>query len=471
MRPTGTALVAAAAALTLTAGATTAVLLPQPAPRRVVVPVREALPPPPPPPSRAPLLPAGTGGEDAPVPSAAALAALADASAADPALGGRLAVSVVDVAERRPVLERAADVLLTPASTAKIVTAVAALTTLAPTVRLTTRVVAGSTPGEVVLVGGGDTTLARDAASQRSPQDARLDVLADQALAALGPTPVTRVVVDDTLYPGPSTGPGWLPGYVAEGSVAPVDALSVDGGRVRADQPGRVPDPGMAAGALVAVRLARGGPAVPVARGRAPQGAAVLAQVQSPPVGQLVERMLTTSDNDLAETLARQVALALGRRADFDGVAAALAQATAPVLASLGVRGEAVRLVDGSGLSRDDAVAPGAFSRLLAGLLADPRPEQQARLGPLLGGLPVAGFDGTLADRFRRGPQVAGAGAVRAKTGTLRGVSSLAGVVRTRDGRLLSFAVMSDGVPDGGVLAAEQALDRFAAGLAACGCR
>lgn len=471
MRPSRTAVVAVAAALTLGAGSATAVLLPARQPPRVIIPVREPLPVPPPPPSRAPLLPAGTRGEAAPVPSANGVAALADLAAADPVLGGRLGVSVVDVAARRAVYERAADLLVPAASTAKIITAIAALTTLSPDVRLRTRVVAGAAVGEVVVVGGGDTTLARDRAAQRSPQDARLDVLADQVLAALGGTAVTRVVVDDSLYSGPSLGPGWQPGYVAEGSVAPVQALAVDGGRLRFDAPGRSADPALAAGAALADRLARGGPPPTVVRGRAPQGAALLGQVQGPPLDQLVERMLRTSDNDLAESLARQVALALGQPASFAGVAVALERACSPVLTPLGISGQAVRLVDGSGLSRDDAVAPGALTRLLAGVLADPKPELRARLAPLLTGLPVAGFDGTLAARYRRGPEAVGAGAVRAKTGTLRGVSSLAGVVRTRDGRLLAFAVTSDGVPDGGAPAAEAALDRFAAGLAGCGCR
>ena len=56
-----------------------------------------------------------------------------------------------------------------PASTAKLLTAVAALTTLDPSDTLETTVVAGATPGEVVLVGGGDPTLSRTAPSQTYP--------------------------------------------------------------------------------------------------------------------------------------------------------------------------------------------------------------------------------------------------------------------------------------------------------------
>jgi D-alanyl-D-alanine carboxypeptidase/D-alanyl-D-alanine-endopeptidase (penicillin-binding protein 4) len=137
------------------------------------------------------------------------------------------------------------------------------------------------------------------------------------------------------------------------------------------------------------------------------------------------------------------------------------------VLEPLGVRADAVRLVDGSGLSRDNALAPGALTRLLAGLTTG----EPGELSPLLTGLPVAGFDGTLTGRYRTGPQVAGAGVVRAKTGTLRGVSTLAGVARTADGRLLAFSLAADAVPQGAILSAQAALDRLAASLAQCGCR
>jgi serine-type D-Ala-D-Ala carboxypeptidase/endopeptidase (penicillin-binding protein 4) len=465
----GRALVGALLAGTLVAGATTAAVLRDdgPAGPAPVVDTRVPLPDPPLAPERPPLLPPAATGDDGREPTAAALAALVDGALADPALGGRLAVSVVDVGAREVLYERDAAALLLPASTAKIVTAVAALTTLDNDRRLRTRVLAGAAPGEVVLVGAGDTTLASDADARRSAQDAQLDVLAAQTLLAVGDVPVTRLLVDDTLYVGPQLGPGWQPNYVPEGNVAPVSALSVDGGRVRVGRPARVADPALAAGRAFAALLARGGPEPAVQRGVAPQGSAELAAVESPPVSALVERMLVTSDNDLAESLARQVAIAEGEPAGFEGVARALSSASGRVLEPLGVRGDAVRLVDGSGLSRDNALAPGALTRLLAGVTTG----EPGELSPLLTGLPVAGFDGTLSNRYRQDPEVVGAGVVRAKTGTLRGVSTLSGVVRTVEGRLLAFALAADAVPQGGTRAAERVLDRLAASFAQCGCR
>ncbi|HEX5497307.1 MAG TPA: D-alanyl-D-alanine carboxypeptidase, partial [Mycobacteriales bacterium] len=91
-------------------------------------------------------------------------------------------------------------------------------------------------------------------------------------------------------------------------------------------------------------------------------------------------------------------------------------------------------------------------------------------LHALFPGLPVAGYDGTLSGRYRTGPAAASAGMVRAKTGTLDGVSTLSGVVQDADGRMLVFAFMADRVPLGGTLDAEAGLDELAAALGRCGC-
>ena len=413
-------------------------------------------------PVRAALLPAAPDGVR---PSEPGLQAAVAQALTDPALGGHLAVSVLDADSGDVLHEQAADVPLLPASTAKIATAAAALTALPPDLRLRTRVLAGGAPGEVVLVGGGDPTLAGPRTKVRYPQPARLADLAAQVRAGLGATAVTRVVVDDSLYSGERLAPGWKPAYVTEGAVAPVTALMVDGGRVRSGRAPRSTEPALAAGEAFA-GLLQPGARVAVVRGRAPQGAAQLGEVTSAPVPQLVERMLIASDNDLAEALARQVALARGRPASFGGASQALGDVLGGLLEPIGVDRDAVRLVDGSGLSRSDRLEPAALTRLLARAASGDEP----RLAPLLAGLPVAGFDGTLGPRYRTGPAVPAAGVVRAKTGTLNGVSALAGVLRTADGRLLVFDVTADRVPLGSNRRAERALDALAARWAACGC-
>lgn len=394
-------------------------------------------------PERTPLLPpAPTGAVTGPGLRKALARVLADR-----ALGGRVSLAVVgpDGATR---LDQLGSRSVTPASTAKIATAVAALTVLEPEHRLTTSVFAGERPGEVVLVGGGDPTLGGAHAARGYPGGASLRDL------ARGLTGVTRVLVDDGLYVGPRLGPGWKPSYVTTGNVAPVSALEVDEGRQGKAGP-RVQDPALEAGRQLAQLLHV---KAPVVRGTYRRSADPIVTVQSPTVSQLVEEMLTRSDNDLAEALGRQVALVSKQPASFAGAAAA----TRAALATVGATG--IDLRDSSGLSPLDRVQPLGLATLLAKAAASPT------YTAVLSGLPVAGFDGTLARRYRKAPMSGAAGVVRAKTGTLNGVSALAGLVTTRTGGVLAFDITADGVPLGGTLAAEVALDRVAAALASCGC-
>jgi D-alanyl-D-alanine carboxypeptidase/D-alanyl-D-alanine-endopeptidase (penicillin-binding protein 4) len=462
VRARRTTVIAATAAAVLVAGTSAAVVLRDDVAK--VLPLAS----PSPEVSRGPLI--GAGPSSAAPPSATGVARALAAGLKDTSLGGHVAISVLDAETGRPVLETSAREVVLPASTAKIATAVAALTALPADLRLTTRVVAGASPGDVVLVGGGDPTLAGPFTRPGYPRPARIADLAAKVRVALAGAPVRRVVVDDTLYAGPLLGPGWRPAYVTSGDVAPVMALMVDGGRTALPPlvgPSRAPrhsDPSLAAGRSLAALL--GVPKAVVVRGRATADARALAEVTSPRVPQLVEAMLTRSDNDLAEALVRQIAIAKRQPATFSGGAAALQGVLADVLVQVGTTPGAVRLVDGSGLSRLDRVQPGALTRLLAAVAGADR----ERLFPVLSGLPVAGFDGTLERRYRKGPALPAAGVVRAKTGTLNGVSALAGLVRTKDGRLLAFDFTADSVPLSSALASQTALDRLAAALAGCGC-
>ncbi|MGH8894804.1 MAG: D-alanyl-D-alanine carboxypeptidase/D-alanyl-D-alanine endopeptidase [Actinomycetes bacterium] len=379
-------------------------------------------------------------------------------------LGPERGALVVDVASGATLLDVAGTVPRTPASLAKLATGAAALTVLDPVGRLRTRVVAGAAPGEVVLVGAGDTTLtSRRSLQRRDPVRASLAGLADATAAALvadGTNSVT-LRVDDSLFAGPAVSPDWRAGYVGSGVVSPVGALSVDAGRIRPASDVREPDPALAAGRDMARMLARRGVTVSgdVARGVAPAGARELSSVSSGTVAELVELMLTSSDNDLAESLLRLVAVQRGRPGTFaDGTAAVTG-----VLTELGVPTDGMVLLDGSGLARGSSVAPAT----LAGLLVLASDGSTPRLGHLVTGLPVAGFSGTLSQRFAADRAGDAAGLVRAKTGTLTGVSTLAGVTSVA-GRPVVFVVMADQVP-GSTLVARSALDRFAATLAGAG--
>ncbi|HSV67774.1 MAG TPA: D-alanyl-D-alanine carboxypeptidase/D-alanyl-D-alanine-endopeptidase [Mycobacteriales bacterium] len=401
---------------------------------------------------------AALNGADAGIPATpAGLAKALAARLRDRRLGPAVAAEVLDLATGEVLYDRGGSRLVVPASTTKITTAAAVLAAFPADHRFATRVVAGTTPGEVVLVGGGDLTLS-DAPPGRSTWYAGAARLADLAAAVRAKgVRVSRVTIDGSLFTGPRLAPGWDPLDVAGGYTTPITAVMLDAGR-RPGMLARSMQPDLDAGRAFGAAL--GVPKVPVRRGPAAATGQVLAEVRSAPLARIVEQALLASDNVLAEMLARQVALSTGQPASFAGAAAAVRS----VLAGYGVPAAGLKLVDGSGLSRADRLSPDVLLAVLRAAASD----RGTRLRPLFAALPVAGYDGTLDNRYRSGVTTAGAGDVRAKTGTLAGVSSLAGLVRTADGRLLAFAFLADRVPS--VRAAEAAWDVAASTLARCGC-
>ena len=379
------------------------------------------------------------------------LAPLLDVSA----LGGSHTAAVVDVTTGKRLYGTDAGKALTPASTTKIATAVAALSALGPDHRFTTRTALEPDTGELVLAGGGDPTLT---AHPKAEGWASLRTLAADTAAALKKRGIHKITLsyDTTLYSGPALHP-----IGVNDNLAPVSALIVDEGRTDDSAGGpapRVSDPaadaaGKFAGFLRDAGIRTTSPGPSKATGRA----TTLATVSSPPLTALVERMLTNSDNDIAEALARQTALASGEQADFDGGARAIGTQ----LGKLGLPMSGASFHDGSGLNRDDRLT----ADLLTALLLKAGDPARPGLRPVLTGLPVAGFTGTLSGRYTDGA----AGVVRAKTGTLTGVNTLAGTVVDQDGHLLVFAFLASGTTD--PQEAQTALDKAATALAGCGCQ
>jgi serine-type D-Ala-D-Ala carboxypeptidase/endopeptidase (penicillin-binding protein 4) len=404
-----------------------------------------------------PAAPATTVG---PAPSAAGVERALSPALADPRLGGRLLAEVADGRSGSVLLDQQGDQPAAPASTAKLATAAALLAVRAGTDRITTRVVAGAAPGTIVLVGGGDPTLSAAAPGQASayPDAARISDLAPAVRQRT--LTVRSIVVDDSLFTGPTVSPDWQPLDVPSSYAAPITALTVDGGRATPTAVVRSRRPDLAAGRALASAL--GVPSAAVVLGTAPPRAPQLAEVRSAPIAELLQQMLQQSDNVLAETLARQVALAEHQPPSLPGAVAAVRS----VLRGLGVDiGDG--LLDASGLAESDRISPAA----LVGVLHLTTSAQHPRLAALVDALPVAGWEGTLASRYLHG--AAGAGVVRAKTGTLTSVSTLAGLIQDRDGRLLLFALVADevGAKPANTVAAESALDAVASALANCGCR
>jgi D-alanyl-D-alanine carboxypeptidase/D-alanyl-D-alanine-endopeptidase (penicillin-binding protein 4) len=405
-----------------------------------------------------------------------ALARLLGASS----LGSHVGAVVTDLSTGQVLMARLGTSGFAPASTAKLAVATAALDVLGPGARFTTKVVTGPTPSSLVLVGGGDPTLAagRPPASDY-PQPTSLAALAAQTARALRAKGIhtVRLSYDASLFTGPGMAPGWPNAYVTTGNVTPIESLEVDQGRLTAsgapqdlDDPGnfrpRTFTPAADAASVFASLLSTQGISVRGAAGQAVAGrhAATVAEVSSPPLTEIVYQMLTESNNVIAENLARHVAIATGRPASFSGAAAA----EIAVLRRLGVRGT-IKLEDASGLSPQDRISPDTLVQLVR---MDAGPGQP-NLRPVITGLPVGGFSGTLAPGGSVFPDVgqAGLGLVRAKTGNLETVVSLAGIAQAKDGQLFAFAFMADRLPKTGLDAGASDLTRLATSLAACGCR
>ncbi|WP_329265547.1 D-alanyl-D-alanine carboxypeptidase/D-alanyl-D-alanine-endopeptidase [Streptomyces sp. NBC_01478] len=389
-------------------------------------------------------------------PTGTALADVLNPLLGNSALGTRHTAAVVDVSTGKRLYGVGADDALTPASTTKIATAVAALSALGADHRFTTRTALEPDTKELVLVGGGDPTLT---AHKDADGWAGLRTLADSTATALKKRGTRAVTLsyDKTLYSGSELHP-----IGVNENLAPVSALMADEGRTDDSSSGpvrRVTDPAADAAEKFAgfleergIKTTSPGPSKATAR------ADTLATVSSPALSDIVERMLTNSDNDIAEALARQTAVATGKRADFEGGAAAIAAQLAKL--RLPVKGAAFN--DGSGLDRADRLT----ADLLTALLVKAGDPAHPELRPVLTGLPIAGFTGTLTTRYT--DATGAAGVVRAKTGTLTGVNTLAGTVVDKDGQLLAFAFLASDTTN--ALEAQAALDHTATALAACGC-
>lgn len=381
----------------------------------------------------------------------------------DPALGPHVVAGVAALDGSPEVLAGARDAAI-PASTTKLLTSVAALEALGPDRRFATRVVSPRR-GRVTLVGGGDPLLERapSDAEVGEPPRADLRTLAQRTADGLRADGVRRVELsyDASLFSGPTTSPTWEDDYLTSGVVSPISALWADRG-VRPDGI-RASDPALEAGRAFAAALREAGVRVTGAvRSRpAPDGADEVARVVGMPVDLLVEHLVETSDNEVAEVLAHQV----GLEVEGEGYFAAGARAVTATLRDLGVDLADSRLNDGSGLSRDNRLTATALLDTLAVAGRPGRPELRA----VLTGLPVAGFTGSLQFRFDTVDPVA-LGTARGKTGTLTGVSGLAGVVVAADGTVLLYSVVADRIPLDRTAFAIRAIERAVTNLAACTC-
>ena len=173
----------------------------------------------------------------------------------------------------------------------------------------------------------------------------------------------------------------------------------------------------------------------PPSDGAAPAGAAVLGSVQSAPMSDVVKEMLSTSDNNTAELVVKELGFTKGGAGTRDAGIAVMTS----TLTGAGLPMTGVVIADGSGLSNDDRATCGLFVGLLA---------RHSPTDPFGAGLPVAGVSGTLEDIFTDSPL---AGKLVAKTGTLGNapynmdppaVKTLSGYVPLDGGGAIEFSLL-----------------------------
>ncbi len=305
-----------------------------------------------------------------------------------------------------------------PASVQKLYTSVATLRRLGAAGTLSTSVLAETAPdgagvvaGDLYLRGGGDPTFdALDAGR-----------LAQQ-VADAGVVEVTgRVRGDESAFDDRRGVPS--SGFRLTSEVGPLSALTFNRGRTGRRAPFWQARPARFAAAAFSKQLRHLGVAVSgrASTGATPAGAALVTEWRSAPVADLLRLMNPPSDNFMAETLVK----ALGARFGASGSTSAGTRVVRAELSELGV---AAQVIDGSGLSRSDRTSPQEVVTMLDAMDGN---------ASLAGSLAIAGRTGTLEDRMRG---TSAQDRCRAKTGTLRDVSALAGYCTTTGGGHVAFA-------------------------------
>ncbi|MBK9741243.1 MAG: D-alanyl-D-alanine carboxypeptidase/D-alanyl-D-alanine-endopeptidase [Actinobacteria bacterium] len=366
----------------------------------------------------------------------------------NPRVGSDVGLIVIDAATGAVVSSHGGDALMLPASNMKIITAVDVLATLGANARFTTRVRSGATPGDIVLEGGGDPLL--------SSSD--LQELASQAAKQLPRGTKILVHVDADLFPVPGRGPGWTKEYLPY-VAAPVVPLARLGDYS--------PDPSTNAARVFTQRLRTLGVKARLAEpADAGPNSAVLAQFSDNTVADAVSLMLSRSENNVAEVLYRQVAVASGLEPSWEGARAA-AEAT---LTKLGIDPAGMSLLDGSGLSRKNRVSP----RFLAEVLRLARVTRPERFTDIFDAdaLPVSGQTGTLATAYGRyvtKQARCARGDVHAKTGSLFDTIALSGLAETTGGDERLFSILVNDRPQRySALSIRQVLDGLTATITGC---
>lgn len=362
------------------------------------------------------------------------LAALAAEANAQPYYTG---ICVYDLTADQTVFESGAHKAMRPASTQKILTAVAALDRLGKDAVFTTQALQqgymeGTTlVGNVVVRGGFDPVFSYDDLRRmaRAIHDAGIDSIAGQ------------LVADVSMTDGLPLGNGWCWDDVPSSLIPYLTPLLFNHEQdIDSRSKQCVEDPDQYFLRILQRELrqlgvcCRDGIAQPLAVNLQPATAQRVLYVERHTVEQTLGPMMKKSDNLHAEALF----YLLGSSAKFSqtGWKDCAAQVE-NLLRKVGADTDNVSVADGSGLSLYNYVTPRTLVQVLRYAYLQP-----AIYTVLLPSLPVAGVDGTLERRMLRSPAQRN---VRAKTGTCMGVITLAGYATAADGHHLAFAILCNG--------------------------
>lgn len=324
-----------------------------------------------------------------------------------------------------------------PASNEKLLMSMALLDKLGAEARLITQAasatpVAGVIPGDLWILGQGDPSLG----------PAQMQKLA-AAIQAAGILQVEGSVIGSTGYfKRDWRAPGWKP-YFPREQVALPTALTFEDNTARGIH---IRDPELRAAralsdALEELGIRVGGKA---GAGKAPAGLVAVAQIQSRPLLDVLEFTNRYSSNFYAEVLGKRLG------AEHAGIPGSIAKGADAIRAWAGGHGVNVRALDSSGLSYANRVAPKGLVRLLGAAESEVWGEAFRETLPRPG-------QGTLEGRLRHIQ-------VRAKTGTLTGISSLSGWVFLRRERIWAeFSILSRGMPKDQAMRIEDGIVRLLA--------